>query len=147
MVARSYDKVVIAVTQLETALRLYDEGADLFSVITLAGAAEEILGKLVAAGGGEPTIKGIAKAASAISKEWFNEIVTERAILDRANRARNSLKHVGDDAEPAVTFDAREEAHDMLTRAIDNHWQLKHSLTPVMKSFTIVRRDTNSDDG
>lgn len=45
MSAESYDSLSIAKAQLDTAIRLYFEAEDLFSVITLAGAAEEILGK------------------------------------------------------------------------------------------------------
>ena len=44
---QTYSKQSIALAQLETALRLFSVGEDLISVITLAGAAEEILGKLV----------------------------------------------------------------------------------------------------
>jgi len=50
MTLRSYDKKCIALAQLESALRLYgsrDSHEDLLSVITLAGAGEEILGKLI----------------------------------------------------------------------------------------------------
>jgi hypothetical protein len=43
----TYEKKIVALTQLETALRLYLEGIDYFSVITLAGAAEEIFGRLL----------------------------------------------------------------------------------------------------
>lgn len=39
-------KLDIATAQLDTAMGLYLEGRDLISAITLAGAAEEILGKL-----------------------------------------------------------------------------------------------------
>ena len=41
--SKSYNKKSVALAQLETALRLFQED-DLFSAGTLAGAAEEILG-------------------------------------------------------------------------------------------------------
>lgn len=52
---RKYPKQEIALKQLETALDLYFAKGDLFSVVTLAGAAEEILGQLLSQRrGGEP---------------------------------------------------------------------------------------------
>ena len=52
MATEAYDKKCIALAQLGTALRLFHDDGDLFSIITLAGAAEEILGKLVEKGRG-----------------------------------------------------------------------------------------------
>ena len=43
MTIHSYSKLEIATQQLDTALMLYFEDKNYFSVITLAGAAEEIL--------------------------------------------------------------------------------------------------------
>ena len=51
MPLQTYDKRSIALEQIETALRLYREGNDFFSVITLAGAAEEIYGKILSSRG------------------------------------------------------------------------------------------------
>src|SRR5258706_142471 len=44
MAIRAYYRTKLALDQLETALRLYAEGKEFASVITLAGAAEEIFG-------------------------------------------------------------------------------------------------------
>ena len=43
----NHDIQCAALRQLETALRLYFEGEDYYSVVTLAGASEEVLGKLL----------------------------------------------------------------------------------------------------
>jgi len=47
MTVRAYYRDDLALTQLETALRIFFEGIDFASVITLAGAADEIFGKLL----------------------------------------------------------------------------------------------------
>jgi hypothetical protein len=60
----------------------------------------------------------------------------ERAIATRANRAKNALKHHDEGDASTITFDADEEAVDMLNRAIDNYWTLEISLTPAMEQFT-----------
>ena len=41
MPVQSHDKQQVAFTQLETSLRLYAEGTDYYSVVTLAGAADD----------------------------------------------------------------------------------------------------------
>ena len=121
----SHDPQSIAVWQLQTALRLYFEQEEHFdrggyySVITLAGAAEEILGKLLKENGIENSLDSLKKAAVLITKQLFGEASTENAIGARANDARNKLKHWSPDKP--IEFDAREEAEAMLDRAISNY--------------------------
>ena len=132
---RAYDKKCIALSQLETALGLFSEGQDFFSVITLAGAADEILGKLVTLRGGDSSLASLNKAAAAIYEHLFGEPADVSAIAARANRARNALKHLDPGGRPTITLDARQEAIDMVNRAIDNYWTLEDSLTPAMEHF------------
>jgi hypothetical protein len=51
---------------------------------------------------------------------------------DRANLARNSLKHL---KGPHVTLGTKVEAEDMLDRAISNYWLLEKTMTPAMERF------------
>ena len=137
---RAYCLEELALHQLETALRLYSVGDDFASVITLAGAADEIFGKLLRASGRESSLDEMTKAVIAIQERLFGEATSAREVAWRANHARNSLKHwdVGD--PEIVKFDLAEEARDMLNRAIDNHWTLKESLTPAMEEFQRAQR-------
>ena len=66
MPIESHSKTDIALRQLETALRLFDEGQDYYSVVTLAGAADEILGRLLESQGGVSALVSLTKAAAAI---------------------------------------------------------------------------------
>lgn len=137
---RAYDKKCIALAQLETALRLFREDHDFLAVITLAGAADEILGKLVARQGEDSSVASLNKAAAAIYEHLFGEQAGEGTFVDRANRARNALKHLDAGGSPTVTFDAQQEAVDMLNRAIDNYWTLERALTPAMERFARSQR-------
>lgn len=56
-----------------------------------------------------------------------------KAIADRANSARNSLKHIGE--TDIIEFDLESETRDMHNRAIDNYWLLEQALTPAMERF------------
>ncbi len=144
---RSYDKKCIALAQLESALRLYgsrDSHEDLLSVITLAGAAEEILGKLIERRGKNNALDSLKATTAAVYKYLFPGDVMDDKILkrsaDRANRARNALKHLDAGGNPTVELDLPQEAVDILTRAIDNYWLLEESLTPAMGEFERAQR-------
>jgi len=137
---RAYYREDLALQQLETALRLYGEGTDFASVITLAATADEIFGQLLRASGRESSLDELSKAVVAIQKKLYGETTSVGDVAWRANRARNSLKHwnVGD--TEIVKFDLAEEAVDMLSRAIDNYWMLKETLSPAMEAFERGRR-------
>lgn len=132
---RAYYRKDLALAQLETALRLYFEGGDRASVITLAGAADEIFGKLLVASDRENSLESLVAAVTAIQQKLFGEALEPSQIAHRANSARNSLKHwdVGD--SEIVKFDLETEARDMLNRAVDNYWTLEQNLTPAMERF------------
>src|SRR3989304_520601 len=121
MLEQSYDKRCIALTQIETALRLYREGDDYFSALTLAGAAEEIFGKLLKARGQSNALDDLTSGAVLLHKHLFGEEAGAKEFAERANRARNALKHLEAGGFPTITLDIREEAKDMLNRAIDNY--------------------------
>jgi len=135
MTVQTFDRKCIALTQLETALQLYFEGEDYFSVITLGGASDEIFGKLLTARGIENSLESTKKVVAAINLMLYDEPLEPKAVADRANRARNALKHIKEDSSMTVTFDVKEEAKDMLNRAIDNYWLLEERLTPAMERF------------
>jgi len=135
MAERSFDSKHIALEQLETALQLYFERESYLSVITLAGAAEEILGRLARSRGIDNSLEALKKAAGAIHQHLYGEQIESKSIAVRANYARNKLKHVGVTEETLVTLDEKQEAIDMLIRAIDNYWLVEQKLTPLMESF------------
>jgi hypothetical protein len=130
-----HDRKHMALAQLETALRLYFEGQDYYSVISLAGAADEIFGQLLAANGIDSSLETMKKSAVAIHQHLTGEAIDGSAIAQRANLARNSLKHWGPGQPLIIAFDAREEAQDMLNRAVDNYWALDYQLSPAMEQL------------
>lgn len=140
MTERTYESECIALEQIESALRLYSDGKAYFSAITLAGAAEEILGKLAKHQGKENSIESLKKAASMIHKHLYGEEIDPAAIANRANYARNKLKHVNPGVEPLITLNAEEEARDIINRAIDNYWLVKKQLSPAMEHFEREQR-------
>ena len=138
-----YSKEEIALAQLETALDLYERGTDLLPVINLAGAAEEILGKLVARTGGQAALQTDTEVVEKMfALLWPKEVPPAvAAFVERANRARNALKHLNAGGGP-IELNAADEAKAMLDRAVTNYWRLREDLTPKIKRFVDKQIDT-----
>jgi hypothetical protein len=130
-----HNRLEMAKRQLETALELYFQGSDHYSVITLSGAADEIFGQVLRVQGQEPRLEEIAKSVAAIYKKLYGTEVTAKSVADRANHARNALKHWHASQPLEVDFDVHEEAKDMLERGIANYWALYGDLTDSMERF------------
>ena len=102
--------------QLLQALRLYEEGQDYYSVITLAGAAEEIFGRLSQKMGLGCSLDRLKATLPKLSERFFQQELEPREAAKSVNRAKNWLKH----GEDPLSFDAKFEAEEMLERAIQN---------------------------
>lgn len=135
MTVRAYYRSELALSQLETALRLFAMGNDFASVITLAGAADEVFGKFLAAKGQENSLESLKRSVGEIHMKLYGEPTPPKQIADRANRAKNILKHWDNGDTEIVKLDLGVEACDLLYRAIDNYWALEAKLTPAMEAF------------
>jgi len=135
MTIRAYYVEDLAHQQLETALRLFNEGQDFASVVTLAGAADEIFGKLLILAGHDNALEELKKAVAKIHLHLYGEPIDPQEIADRANRAKNRLKHWDKGQPEIIQLDLAQEAKDMLFRATDNYWALREKLTPAMEQF------------
>lgn len=91
-------KLEVAVFQLDVAIRLFLEG-DLLSSLTLAGAAEEILGKLCERGGETVTSEAIITFHWRDTDPALTEKERRKLLLKVMNRARNAAKHANDASE------------------------------------------------
>jgi hypothetical protein len=133
---QSFTKSDIALQQIETALDLYLNNKDYFSVITLAGAGEEILGQLLKEAGKENSLGQRTASLVGMYDALSQKRVEERRARNDLNRARNSIKHMDDkNADFRVEMDPAVEAVDMLYRAIENYYSLCSNLTPNMQKF------------
>src|SRR5450432_583588 len=141
MTIRAYSRIDLALSQLEAALCLFANGKDFPSAITLAGAADEVFGKVLASRGLESSLESIKKAVAAIHLKLYGEETSPQQIVARANGARNALKHWNDGDSELVKLDLEVEARDMLHRAIDNYWAVEEKLSPAMESFQRANAD------
>jgi hypothetical protein len=134
-------KAGIAKSQLDVALTFYLEDRELISAITLAGAAEEILGKLCEKEGKPTSLEHHTKLAHAVCKYFLNSDQDEKSLRDSINRPRNELKHLtsGD----VIEVDTEFEAGEMLARAIGNYECLFGSKTDKMCLFELKHKEAS----
>src|SRR5438128_11587620 len=94
MAAQTYQRLDLAVSQLETAIGLFVSGHERVSVITLAGAADGILSQLV-------NNKGEDTFTEILAKEDDDKTMTRGKMGSHVNNLLliNALKHMdkGDD--------------------------------------------------
>ena len=120
--------------QLERAITLFVEQKDYVSVITLAGAAEEILGHLLLQKGGELNIvQAWADAFRFAEPNESGEVAPRRDVIDELNRVRNWLKHFQDGSD--LEFDPNLSAQMLLLRAITNYMMVANGPTEPMSVF------------
>ena len=144
MTRSSINKLSAAERQIRTAVVLFFNGGDLLSVMTLAGAAEEICGNLLRRSG-KKNIIGV----------MYDEAVrqglalTRADVYNRASRLRNALKHATAPEEDTFVFDD-EAAVLMLVRAVINFQltgaklpgDIEHFIQWVQKSGLVTREET-----
>lgn len=130
-------KFEIAERQLFHAIELYLAGTNLVSVITLAGAAEEILGKLVSSKGFENALDLKVKRLCKMFEFVHGKEANPKDFEKLRNKARNELKHIG--AEDSIELDLEQEAVNMLDRAIMNYKKLNPRVVRKFWEFKKVR--------
>jgi len=132
MCIQTISQIDVCRIQIEESIAMYSDDK-FISSITLSGAAEEILGKLVESNGElkmYDAIKGIINASSSqlhdveYSKNEFNSL---------ANGTRNSLKHYA--ASGNIHADFKQEAVNMLHRSIYNFESASGVQTQKMKQW------------
>ncbi|WP_296002286.1 hypothetical protein [Rugamonas sp.] len=108
-------KLEVATHQLVVAIQLFLDG-DYLSALTLAGAAEEILGKLSKRADLPVAVEEITKYHEDDVDKAVPEQQRKSVLLGILNRTRNQAKHANDPQETHVVFDYTEPLQ-MIMRA------------------------------
>lgn len=119
-------KLEIARRQLEVAADLYFSEGDYLAVITLAGAAEEILGSMLRRTDSVAMIDHLVPLDKKLTGGRSFDTVNKEV-----NRVRNALKHARDSEEDELIVEPG-EAIAMLGRAVVNYVSLTKEATPLM---------------
>jgi len=123
MATTKYLRLDLAARQLETAVWLYLNGKDRFSVITLAGAASGILTQLVLNANKQPFVD--------FARLLMNELSGSTPPRKRFNRHINVqfgidvLKHHAATDPPTVELDVEHSAERAVTKALVDYVELR----------------------
>lgn len=128
-----FHKSVIAKNQIETAVRLFLNGIDLSSVITLAGASSSILDRLVQNAGKEPFVDYACRVRRVMNgdtpkrQSYYHHIDKQLGVI--------AHKHLAKEESETIELDLENMAFDALTRALADYVTLNGKEEPFVKAF------------
>lgn len=134
-------KIDVAVNHLRLAIDLFLNGGDRLCVVTLAGAAEEILGKYAERENITPMIEILN---SALKQEIAPDTTYGDFKRNILNNARNTIKHFSKTDDEIIEIDSETEALSMLIRAIANLQKYNNTATentPVLLEWINKNRE------
>jgi len=132
---QAYRRIKLAEEQLDVALELFLSKRSLVSALTLAGAAEEILGQALKFRGKRTTLEFEHSAIEQVETFLRRQPFLWKDFINEKNRVRNAAKHMREQSEAEVIADLEDEALWMLVRACDNHKRLDLDSTSRIAEF------------
>lgn len=125
--------------QLDRAIELFLDEGDFICAITLAGAAEEILGKLLNDAQQSNALNQFLDLCMFVQKADADEVDSPRAkdFIALANAQRDALKHVTDRGDVAID---EKDAIELLDRSIANFMSLTGRDTPPILRYMAEAR-------
>ena len=136
--AKTYTKQEIAERQLDRAVILLLDEKDIISAITLAGAAEEILSRLLAKQHKTSALTDIIDEYKSL-EEYTDQKLEEGNFISTMNFFRNEMKHhnKGLDEMPIPA----EAAYEIINRAAENVWRLTGKYSQQVQRFNSQIRE------
>jgi len=135
-------KLEVAISQLRLSIALFMEEREHISVITLAGAAEEILGNIAAAASLTPALKRRAEGARQLHVALWRDDPGDKVFKELKNKTRNELKHLSSGAP--LTVGLEQDCIRMLDRAVENYRLLHKRAAPFVVQYErrreVIRR-------
>jgi hypothetical protein len=114
---QTYSRIALAIEQLDTALSLFLEYDSYASAITLAGVAEEVLGRELTGRGCKPVLEWKFDQTALVYSQLFKAPLIKKDFVRTENKVRDALKHFHDLKDSTITVDLQEAACWMLVRA------------------------------
>lgn len=124
MAEQTYNRVDLAVEQLEIALIMFLEKQSYVATLTLAGAAEEVLGNALKLQGEQTSLQLKFQGVEPVHAALHRKPLKWSDFADRENLARNAAKHMKSASDATVTVDLEQAAVWMIVRACENYDRL-----------------------
>ena len=135
MTEKTHHRVDLAKEQLDVALELFLSSRSMVSALTLASAAEEILGKALQHCGSKSSLQMSHETIVIPMTHLRKKRYTIEQFSCEQNAARNAAKHMGRSSETTLTADLEDAAMQMIVRAYDNYCRLGFDRTQRMDDF------------
>lgn len=144
MTIKTYSRLELAQNQLEAAIGLFVSGGDRFSTISLAGAADVILSRLLISCGTENFTEFSLRiererGGDPGSRESHGKDINDTLFI-------NHLKHMGDDDDGFIEMDPEECALAAILKAVANFVSLsgkQHDFVQAFMAWVRVNLDPN----
>lgn len=118
---KTYSKKDIAMQYFNLALSEYVKGENMFAVIHLAGAAEEMFGKI-------NTKENALSSEHRMIRGWYTLVgkntPSNKDLNKQILKTKNGIKHINDSADLEMKIDLLREAKEVIRRAIENFNQI-----------------------
>ena len=137
-----FQRIEIAKAHLHRAIVLFIEEQDFINAITLAGAAEEVLGRFVR---GANLTTAMDQIVGNLCRKLGGSLDEKKIRNDHLNRVKNSLKHFEKGDDELIEIEAEEEAISMIVRAMSNLVLIEGQLTEHSKIFYEFLKERRSD--
>ena len=131
MTSQTCHRIDLARAQLEMALDTFLERHRFASAITLASAAERVLGQALRHAGKPAVLNRKFEATDLVHTALYGESLEKGTFTDAENRVSNALRHFDKTDAPDFEADLEEAASWMLIRACEN----AHRLGLTVKGF------------
>jgi hypothetical protein len=105
------------------------------SALTLAGAAAEILGKMLSHSGRKNYLDWLYEVRGPILTRLYRMPLSKKDFIRDENRALIAVTRVASTSTPSVTLDLEAAAHSMIVRALYNYDDLGLPRTARMLEF------------
>ena len=115
-----YSRLDLAKEQLEVAIFLFLELKSYASALTLAGAAEEVIGAELNRRGQQHVLDWKYENVSDIHKRLHGEDLLRKTFIAEENYVRDALKHFDRTEEPNISCDLQNVSLWMIVRACEN---------------------------
>lgn len=117
--SKRYYKLDVARTQLKTAIEMFFEGKDRMSIITLSGAAGEILAECVRRAGKEGFVEYAVRVHDSMigytpTRESYNKHINTQLGI-------NTLKHHAEAENESFEMDEENAAEQAITKAVSDY--------------------------
>lgn len=135
MPEKVYEQIALAVEQLDVAVDLFLSCRSDVAALTLAGAAEEILGVALNKRGLGNALQ-MDHAFEAVWSPFGKAPDGWKSYRDAENYARNAAKHLKEDMQ--LTADLRRAAQAMIVRASLNCWFLEVPISKRIRTIAVT---------